>query len=314
MIVVSILGGLGSQMCKYAFFLSMRNKAEQECLIDTSYYLQKNSWNGYELSRIFSVEVDDLKDRLNDAEMDAIQSRKSHYLAVCLNHMQDSGAIDYYFLGNRLRYRPSSVYEALRVIHHKLRMFLLMFGIQSSYPSDVYSGFQPKYFDEYSMNSDELFKDVKEEVLQAFLFPSFDDWQNIKVSQSMKDSHSVAIHVRRTDHLGDNGTLYKRHYYANAVNYIKSKDDSCSFYIFSDDIAWCKSNLFELGLSNEDDLCYVDWNSGLDSYKDMQLMTYCQHNVLAISSFSWWGYYLSKRKDKIVCAPKGYWLEVPVHV
>lgn len=67
------------------------------------------------------------------------------------------------------------------------------------------------------------------------------------------------------------------------------------------------------GLTSNDEVIIVDWNKGEDSYRDMQLMTYAKHNILAISSFSWWGYYLSKHRDKIVCAPKGYWLEAGYH-
>lgn len=60
-----------------------------------------------------------------------------------------------------------------------------------------------------------------------------------------------------------------------------------------------------MGLNEQDEIYFVDWNTQLESYRDMQLMTYCKHNIIAISSFSWMGYYLSKhKKDKIVCAAR----------
>ena len=64
------------------------------------------------------------------------------------------------------------------------------------------------------MRSDELFRDVKEDVIRVFQFPAFCDEKNIRTSELMKLNDSVAVHVRRTDHLGDNGKLYKRKYYA----------------------------------------------------------------------------------------------------
>ena len=70
------------------------------------------------------------------------------------------------------------------------------------------------------------------------------------------------------------------------------------FYIFSDEIECAKQNL-KLNCHQ----VYVDLNQGADSYKDLQLMSLCQHNIIANSSFSWWGAWLNKNKAKLVLAP-----------
>ena len=49
---------------------------------------------------------------------------------------------------------------------------------------------------------------------------------------------------------------------------------------------------------DNDQVYFIDWNTGNESYRDMQLMTLCKHNILAISAFSWWGYYLSEIENK----------------
>jgi hypothetical protein len=314
MIVVSMLGGLGSQMCKYAFLLAVREKSQQECLIDTSFYLQRSSWNGYELGRIFPINEKDLKDLLSEEEKETIIQKKIHYLTPCLNYLLKTGPVDYYFMGSKVRCGRSKINQLVRLVHHKFRMVLFQFGIQGKYPDNVYRCPRSVYFDEYSMNSDELFSDYRDLVVKAFSFPPFVDQQNISISEEMNKGNSVAIHVRRSDHLGDNKRLFENGYYKKAVTYIKDKTHAPQkYYVFSEDIKWCIENKSELGLTDDDFIVYVDWNTGESSYRDMQLMTCCQHNVLAISSFSWWGYYLSPMKDKIVCAPVGYWDEVENH-
>jgi hypothetical protein len=72
---------------------------------------------------------------------------------------------------------------------------------------------------------------------------------------------------------------------------------SPKFYIFSNDIEWCRANL---QLKN---VMFIDWNSDKESYKDMLLMSHCKHNIIANSSFSWWGAYLNMNPNKRVVAP-----------
>ena len=75
------------------------------------------------------------------------------------------------------------------------------------------------------------------------------------------------------------------------------------FFIFSNDIEWCQENI---KLENS---YYVDWNTGENSYKDMQLMSLCKHNIIPNSTFSWWGAWLNKNPNKIVIAPEKWFNE-----
>ncbi|MDE6844899.1 MAG: alpha-1,2-fucosyltransferase, partial [Lachnospiraceae bacterium] len=182
------------------------------------------------------------------------------------------------------------------------------------YPEDYLVQHGVTYYDDFCHVSDRyLYKD-KKVLRKIFSFPQFDDNQNKIVSEQMCNVNSVAIHVRRSDHMYDNGSLFRRKYFKNAVNYIKKNVENPFFYIFSEDLRWCKDNLEACGIDEGDQYLIVDWNHGSESYRDMQLMTYCKNNVLVMSSFSWCGYYLSIHDEKIVIAPKGWWLEVPVHM
>jgi hypothetical protein len=96
-------------------------------------------------------------------------------------------------------------------------------------------------------------------------------------------------------------------YYKSAIDYIKNKYNNLLFLIFSDDIDWCKSNFEKLNIK----CVYVENVSpylGKDIL-DMYLMSRCDHNIIANSTFSWWGAYMNKNKDKIVCVPNRWFID-----
>lgn len=126
---------------------------------------------------------------------------------------------------------------------------------------------------------------------------------NDRLISRIKNRIKVSLHIRRGDYLGLSAyyNLTETTYYDRAIKYISDKFDSPIFVVFSDDIPWVKENLTIIG-----DREYVDWNIGQESYKDMILMSMCDHNINANSSFSYWGAMLNENPDKIVIAPK-FW-------
>ncbi len=119
----------------------------------------------------------------------------------------------------------------------------------------------------------------------------------------LQSKKTVSIHIRRGDYVQhpffkDICTIS---YYKNAIKYIRNNAEIDLFCIFSNDIQWVKNNFSEELTDIE--TVFVDWNKGNDSFRDMQLMSVCNHNIIANSSFSWWGAWLNNNKDKIVVAP-----------
>jgi hypothetical protein len=134
--------------------------------------------------------------------------------------------------------------------------------------------------------------------------------KNEATAKHIDRTHSVSIHIRRGDYMNPEnikmGTVCTPEYYRSAVEWIKSKVDRPEFIVFSDDMDWVKQHLI---LENA---LYVDWNRNKDSFRDMQLMSLCKHNIIANSTFSWWGAWLNRNPEKVVIMPSKWrygWLD-----
>ena len=119
----------------------------------------------------------------------------------------------------------------------------------------------------------------------------------------------MSLHVRRTDYV-QNALTNKIHgvcdqdYYASCVRYIGDQVSNPHFFIFSDEPQWAKDNLmFDFPMT------VVDCNDASRNYEDLRLMSTCKHNIIANSSFSWWGAWLNSNPNKIICAPKQWFTD-----
>lgn len=142
---------------------------------------------------------------------------------------------------------------------------------------------------------------IRDKLLSDFTPKKEPNSKNKKMLNLIHSTNSVSIHVRRGDYvkLQQIHGLCNLDYYKHAIKYITKHVSNPHFFIFSDDIQWVKDNL-KIDCPCE----YIDFNNGRDSAWDMWLMANCKHNIIANSSFSWWGAWLNPKTDKIVIAPK----------
>jgi len=147
------------------------------------------------------------------------------------------------------------------------------------------------------------FQSIDHLIRQDFKFPKLVDQINIDHLKLIESSNSVSLHIRRTDFINNSNHnvhgVCSLEYYHKGVDLISKKIDNPLFFVFSDDVYWAKENL-KLNHSVQ----FVCGNLGKKSYIDMFLMSSCKHNIIANSSFSWWGAWLNCNSDKIVIAPK----------
>ncbi len=163
------------------------------------------------------------------------------------------------------------------------------------------------YYDGYWQH-EEYFKDAEDAVRNAFSFPEWADIRNTELASRLRTG-SVSLHIRRGDYI--NHPLFQGicdlDYYKRAIDCMNKRVNPRLYCIFSNDISWCENNLS--GLLADKEVVYVDWNKGAQSHADMQLMGLCDHNVIANSSFSWWGAWLNRNPQKVVIAPRK-WMNV----
>ncbi|MCL1868503.1 MAG: alpha-1,2-fucosyltransferase [Paludibacter sp.] len=132
--------------------------------------------------------------------------------------------------------------------------------------------------------------------------------QNIELLNNINRINSVSVHIRRNDYLNEKYSkiydgICNANYYNAAVDYVFAKDKNVVFYVFSDEIDWCKEKM------NIPNAIFVDCNKGKDSILDLYLMSRCKTNIIANSTFSWWAAYNNQNAHKTIIAPKRWFNE-----
>lgn len=194
--------------------------------------------------------------------------------------------------------------EQIKNIYNLLK--IKVFGQHASIAMDKYEKHlleENKWMNFKGFQQDErYFKDIKTTILKEFTFKNPLSEKAQQFANKMEKENSVCVHFRRGDYIKFNYPILTQKYYDEAIEYIQSQvKEPLHLYLFSNDMNWVKNN-FQTTLEKT----YVE---GFDDVTDMRLMSHCKNNVIANSSFSWWGAYLNDNPDKIVVAPDvwDYW-------
>ena len=275
MFVVCFGDGLGNQMFQYAFYYALKQKYKNNTVqMDIFNIYGGNIHNGFELNSVFKIKTDECS--LRNAMI------LSDY---CPKHTHK------YWLINKF---------------YGLRRYLL--GIKDSF---ITQDDPTCYYDEVFHLSElksylfrgnwvnvKYFQDYSDEIATIFTFPELQGEKNLHYAEEMQNSNSVAVHIRRTDYKNSGMINLFPEYYKRAKQIIEEKVQNPKYYIFSDDLEDISDYLVFF-----DDFTLVSGNTGKESFRDMQLMSLCKHNIIPNSTFSFWGAFLNKNPDKIVIAP-----------
>jgi len=271
MVIVQVTGGLGNQMFQYAAGRSLSARLGCDLFVDRSAYGITRMHNGFELERIFDCPI--------------------QYAAPDLVRR---------LLGwQRQAFAQKVLRRAFAAI---LRKRSLVIEPQFHY----WEGFEridPPAYLVGVWQTEKYFETISNDIREVFSFPLPLGEENEKIAGLMAETESVALHVRRGDYV-TNGKASAYHgscslaYYERAIRYFCNRYDHPYFFVFSDDMAWVRQYL-DIG----ERVVYVERNMGDESYKDMQLISLCKHQIVANSSFSWWGAWLNMNPRKEVVAP-----------
>tara|TARA_R110000803_G_scaffold188348_1_gene250737 strand:- start:1076 stop:1864 length:789 start_codon:yes stop_codon:yes gene_type:complete len=146
--------------------------------------------------------------------------------------------------------------------------------------------------------SEKYFIGYSDKVRDLFEFPK--DLIDVVKNRytDMLSKETCSIHVRRGDYLTnpDVHPTQSVDYYREAITHMSK---GITLVIFSDDIPWCVEHLGDLS----ENIVFIDGNP---DYIDLLLMSLCDNNIICNSSFSWWGAWLNRNKNKVVISPKNW--------
>lgn len=265
-------GGLANQTFQYIFYRHAElTTGLNDWYLDDSFFYFKNEHNGYELEKVFGVKPKLLSSIFTASEWEELISERMKGISVAQS-FQDSG------------------YQTIMVAED------ISYKNKNSFNGQVYSipcnQYQPiildlpdevVYYHGYWINKNWL-NQYKSIIVSELQFPDYDTKQNLIYSESIYNSNSVGIHIRRGDFVSLNWQL-DVNYYAKAISQICDKVENAELFIFSDDLAWCFQNKEALNLSKAKNYTLIEGNTFANSFYDLKLLSECKHMIMSNSSF-----------------------------
>jgi hypothetical protein len=278
MIISRLIGGLGNQMFQYAAGLALAEKRRCRLVLDSSGF--KTYWRPLAL-QVYKL---DPQSQISDAEIYRSGARVFSWSPPFFHKISPYKEPHFHL--------DPGFFEAPR--------FSYLDGYWQSH----------KYFDF-----------ARQKILDSFTVTaplSEKTRQRIEEIDALeaRGIACVAVHVRRGDYVSNpnanavHGTC-EMDYYWSGLKILEEHSSAKEFrvYLFSDDIAWVSEEFRRRGIA----AIPVDHNDSEHGYEDIEIMRHCSHFVIANSSFSWWGAWLSQARSKWVVAPKNWFRDAQMN-
>lgn len=280
MITVRLYGGLGNQLFQYAAArrLSLKHNTPLKLYIDDLVDFHDNP--------IFGLDNFNIKAEIIKKE-------------EALKHFPYLGSSDSDLKMRYYNYDPENI-QQLKVDNVASQRFYHFDSDVLTLPDNICL--------EGSWQSEKYFQDYREEIVNELSVASPIEGKNKQLAEQISGCESVSLHIRRREKEyithPEYMNLYKAcdiEFYYHCMDYIAQKVSNPHFFVFTDALHWISENL-----SFKYPVTIVDHNGFEKDYEDLRLMSLCKHNIIADSSFSWWGAWLNKNPSKIVCGPETF--------
>ena len=276
MVVVKLLGGLGNQMFQLATGISLAKRLKADLFLDVRTFFQEEE-SSNETKRELQVDrflLPEFKILDSDLAYSDLLEKKSRFIFPM---------------------RWKSLLESGCHFHHE---------IMSIQGNIILDGF---------WQSERYFKNIRDYLTDFFTIADTKSLEDIShIVALIRSTKSVSLHVRRGDYVSNDkaarihGTCSLKFYRESILMMQLQVDVDCHYFIFTDDIEWCESNISPMIMNS---VIVSTFTNGLEPFIDMYLMSICEHNILSNSSFSWWGGWLNKNLDKHVICPSRWTLD-----
>lgn len=272
-------GGLEEQLYQYAFLRFIEISTNEKCLVDDSDLCVGD--NAYELERAFGIKLNLLSDYFSGDVWNEIMSKKAEGYSVPQQLLENGLDImlvtetdDYLFSGNVIQFDSNLISEGVLRAYTNARGNVYYQGLFAN----------PIYFSR-------CIETLRKELVFLQIMETLDtDTINFQYANYMYITNSVAIYIK-------GNTMFEK--YARIIDKLEKKGEEYTFFIFSDDIKWCKAHRRELGLKQgSENVIFVEENQETENrYVDMHLMGLCSKMILTDENFEKWAFYLHMRND-----------------
>ena len=268
-------GGLANQVFQYIFYRygEITCKNQDMWFLDDSFFFFKEEHNGYELEKVFGVKPNLLSQQFAPEAWNMFVENRKKGIGTAQTMLNMGFPVQ--MIAEAANFKTDNPFHG--IVH--------AIPCNEYHPEVISFPGEVIYYFGYWINKNWL-KEYKDQLLSELAFPPIKEDKNLSYATKIKSTLSVGVHIRRGDFVKLGWQIDNTIYFNNTKMLVDAYPE-LTFFVFSDDISWCKENADQLGLTHAKDIVFVEGNINGSNYIDLQLMSMCKGLLMSNSSFSY---------------------------